>query len=106
MVNAARERSVVIKKIPLALKLNDRGMGCPANDWIENIASKHEWTSWLVASSIGNVMGITGGIREVIHTIIFVHPTGFEETFVRFTSQDRRFEFIQNRNFLNRTNEA
>jgi hypothetical protein len=64
----------VVAQIPLSFVLYDRVMGCPTYDGIEDNALIAEWSIGVVANSIAEEMAITCRIREIVLTIILVHP--------------------------------
>ena len=74
MGDIVRGHTVVVEEEPLVLKLHDRMMGRPTNNRIENHALIGEGSVRIVTDSIAEHVAVTSRVREIILTIILVHP--------------------------------
>ena len=69
----------MVEEIPFAFILDDAVVGGPAYDGGEDYALIDEGAVGVVADGVAEQMGVAGGVGEVIFTVVFMHPGGFEE---------------------------
>ena len=69
----------MVEKIPAAAEFDDAVVGGPAYDGGEDDTPVGEWPVGTIASGIAELVGVACAIREVVQTLVFVHPAGFEE---------------------------
>ena len=70
----------MIAQIPLTLELDDAVVGSPAYDGVEDDALIGERSVGIVADGIAKEVAVARGVRELVLTVVFVHPAGLEET--------------------------
>ena len=80
MGNIIRGYTVVVAEIPLAFELYDGVVGSPTYDRVKNDTFIGEWSIGIVANSIAEQVAVARRVGEIIISIVFVHPRGFEET--------------------------
>src|SRR5690606_25475384 len=66
--------AVVVVEEPLALKLDDGVMSRPANYRVEDSSGVGEGPDGAVTYRIDEVMRVACGVREVVSTLVLVHP--------------------------------
>ena len=69
----------MIEQIPLALVLYDAVMGGPTNDGFQNHTLIGERSIGVVADGVAKEVAVAGGVREIVLTIVLVHPRCLEE---------------------------
>src|SRR5690606_2963252 len=94
--NAAGQDGVVIEQIPLAFKLTNGVVGCPAYYRSQNLALVSERPVGVVTGGIAQEVGVTSGVRQVVIALILVHPGAFEVTASVVASQQRLALLVQN----------
>ena len=80
MGNIVGGYTVVIQQIPLPLKLYDAVVSCPTHYGLQNHTLIGEGAVRVIANGIAEQVTVAGRIREVVLTLILVHPRSFEET--------------------------
>ena len=68
----------------------------PALHGFEHNALVSERAIRVVADGVAQIVGISGGVGEVVLAVVFVHPGRFEETFVVVAFQEKFAVFVQN----------
>lgn len=71
---AARGDTVVVEEIPLAIIFDDAVVSGPAHNGCQDNSLIGEGPVGIVADCIAEEMAVAGGIREIILSIVFVHP--------------------------------
>ena len=79
MGNVVRGYTVVIAQIPLSLELDNAVVSCPTYNGIKDDTLVSERTVGIVANGIAQEVAIASRVREVVLSIIFMHPRCFEE---------------------------
>lgn len=74
--------AVVMEQIPFAFVFRNGVMGGPTYDRGKDDTLIGERAIWVVADGITQAVGVSGGVGEVVFSVILVHPGGFEEAAV------------------------
>src|SRR5690606_32182173 len=76
--HAAGQHGVVVVQPPLAAELHDRVVRGPADHRGEDHAAVGERTVRIVGRGIAQLVGVAGGVRQVVRAVVLVHPRAFE----------------------------
>jgi hypothetical protein len=79
MSDVLRRHTVMIAQIPLPLILYDRVMSGPTYYRVEYHTLITEWSVRRVTNGIAEIMTVTCRVREIVLTIILMHPRCLEE---------------------------
>lgn len=74
-----RRYAVVVEQIPFPFIFYDGVVCGPSHYGCEDDPLIGEWAIGVVAHGIANQVGVTGGVGEVIFSIVTMHPGGLEE---------------------------
>ena len=85
----------MIAEIPLTLVLNDRMVGGPAYDGVEDNTLIAERAVRVVANGVAEEVAVASRVREIVLTVVFVHPRCLEET-MGVTSLHRLAILVEN----------
>ena len=80
MGDIVRGYTVVIAQIPLTLILDNRVVGGPTYDGVEDDALIAERSVGIVTDGVAEEVAVAGRVREIVLAIVFVHPRSLEET--------------------------
>ena len=64
----------MVEKIPFSFKFSNGVMRSPSYYWRKNYSLIDERTIGIISNGIAQEMSIPGRVREVILTLVFVHP--------------------------------
>lgn len=81
MINTARQRTIMVKQIPLPFKLRDRVVRRPPQYRLQDSPPIRERAQWAGASRVGDEVRVTRRVGKVVCPVILVHPGCFEEAF-------------------------
>lgn len=84
----ARNTGVVVEQVPLALELRNRVVCSPTLDRLQNAVLVCERTKRRIANGVCKVVGVAGGVREVVLALVLVHPGCFKEAAVVLAGVD------------------
>jgi hypothetical protein len=79
----------VIEKVPLVAVLDDGVVGGPSDDGGEDNAFIDEGAAGVIGDGVTDLVGVAGGIGEIIGVAVTVHPRGFEKTVGVFGEKGR-----------------
>lgn len=81
--------TVVVEQIPFSFILYNGMVRGPTHYRSEDDTLIGERSVRIVADGVTQAVRIAGGVGEIIFAVVFVHPTGFEETAFIVASRQR-----------------
>lgn len=92
----------MVEKIRLALKLNNGMVSRPSKHRLENASSIDERSERARSGSEAQEVSIACRVREVVGTVVLVHPRSLEEATVVIIAKDRLIcLWVENGDLLN-----
>lgn len=65
----------MVEEVPLALVFNDRVVGGPAEDGIEDLAPVGVRAERAIRDTVREEMGVSGRVGEVVLAVVLVYPS-------------------------------
>jgi len=88
MINTLAQLAIMIEEVCPALELHYRVMSGPAQNRLQNPATVRERAKRIVAGTIAQKVGVSSRVREIVFTVVLVHPGSLEEATVMVVTEN------------------
>ena len=93
---SAGQLRIVIEQKPFAIVLHDGVVIGPAKYRCEHNAFVGEWAVGRITDGVSDVVGIAGGVGQIIFAVKFMYPCTFKEAAIGVGAEQRYASAIKN----------